>query len=77
MIYRATKIKKVENEIWGMFDSVKIMTDDALSCVFFFSIWTMDKNNYYHIILIMIGDLKSIQDNNVATKKKRVKGRGR
>lgn len=38
MIYRATKIKKVENEIWGMFDSVKIMTDDALSCVFFFFI---------------------------------------
>lgn len=35
MIYRTTKIKKVEN-IWGMFDSVKIMTDDALSCVFFF-----------------------------------------
>lgn len=42
MIYRTTKIKKVEN-IWGTFDSVKIMTDDALSCVIFFSEWTMEK----------------------------------
>lgn len=36
MIYRTTKIKKVENKILGIFDSVKIMTDDALSCVFSF-----------------------------------------
>lgn len=29
-------MKKVENKISGIFDSVKIMTDDALSCVYFF-----------------------------------------
>lgn len=43
MIYKTTKMKKVENKISGIFDSVKIMTDDALSCVFFFSEWTMEK----------------------------------
>lgn len=48
MIYKTTKMKKAENKMSGIFDSVKIMTDDALSCVFFFG---MDhgKNNY-HII---------------------------
>lgn len=49
MIYKTTKMKKVENKISGIFDSVKIMTDDALSCVFFFFGMDTGKNNY-HII---------------------------